>query len=479
MSTAQALTAGLLASPAPVRGSDARPAADGGAFRDTLDKAARSREPAASEAPADASDASPRGTDPEAATEAEGRGGEAASARGEPAAADFTLLLAALNGQAGAAEASAEAGALDRDAAAALPANLMPGEAGEAALAMPGEVDGGETAADVGGSIEIEAGVQRLGEAATVKATVVGQETHLALEPVRAEALARLAGQDAASTEAAQAGVEQPPGGAAADVMEGIADRRAATQVPESRSQASGSGPARGWQDGGGFEPAVAGGGSGAQGGGAQQGNAQNGQGQGPGNSAVFAALAGVGARAAADVDAGEDFSSFMAPGEQIAAEVRAELTAGGLGEGSSDGMVKVLHLELKPANLGSVTVRIALKDNAVTLHLETQRRETLAAIEREKDALAAVLSSAGYTVDGISASPQSEASRSGTMFAPAASGGAGDMGQQTAGQGLADSSSGQREGQSASGNAGYRSRSDGNDDGTSGTRRVADGLYV
>jgi hypothetical protein len=301
--------------------------------------------------------------------------------------------------------------------------------------------------------------------------------------------MARLAGegedgaaQDVASlAKPAQPIAEMPAGGAAADALEGIVDRRGAAQVPDSRSQASGSSVGRAWQDGGGFEPAVVGGGSGPQGGGAQQGQAQSGQGQGQGNSAVFAALAGIGARATAAADAGEDFTGFTSPGDQIAAEVRAELTAGGLGESSSDGMVKVLHLELKPANLGSVTVRIALKDNAVTLHLETQRRETLAAIEREKDALAAVLSSAGYTVEGISAAPQSEGSRSGTTFAAgAASGGAGDMGQQAAGQSLGDSASGQREGQpSSSGNTAYRSPSDGNDDGTGGTRRAAGALYV
>src|SRR5690606_8241433 len=64
---------------------------------------------------------------------------------------------------------------------------------------------------------------------------------------------------------------------------------------------------------------------------------------------------------------------------DQIAAGVRAELRADGIGEPSSDGKVRVLKIELTPANLGTVTVRMELKDNVITLHIETQRSDTLA----------------------------------------------------------------------------------------------------
>lgn len=92
---------------------------------------------------------------------------------------------------------------------------------------------------------------------------------------------------------------------------------------------------------------------------------------------------------------------SDHSPAQQVATRVTTELGGAEAG-GSTDGAVKVLHIELQPENLGSVTVRISLKDDAVTLHLEAQRPETVRAIEREHEALSAALKQAGYSVDGI-----------------------------------------------------------------------------
>jgi chemotaxis protein MotD len=63
---------------------------------------------------------------------------------------------------------------------------------------------------------------------------------------------------------------------------------------------------------------------------------------------------------------------------------------------------VKVLHLQLQPAELGTVTIRIAVKDNALRVDLEVGRNETAHLIQRERDALSALLRSAGYSIDGL-----------------------------------------------------------------------------
>jgi hypothetical protein len=169
---------------------------------------------------------------------------------------------------------------------------------------------------------------------------------------------------------------------------------------------------------------------------------------------------------------------------EQIAAGVRAELKADGMGEASSDGVLKVLHIELKPANLGSVTVRIALKDNTVSVHLETQRRDTLAAIDRERDALMTALTTAGYSVDGITTAPQSDAARttgstSAFMDNGSSASQGGFQGPFSQGQGLGNSSGGQgRQGQAFTDNQPF-SGSDSKDNGGTGARRGTDALYV
>ncbi len=154
------------------------------------------------------------------------------------------------------------------------------------------------------------------------------------------------------------------------------------------------------------------------------------------------------------------------------------------MGTVSSDGVVKVLSIELKPANLGSVTVRIALKDNAITVHLETQQREALTAIDREKEALVGALAAAGYSVDGITTGQQSDAGR----LLQGLSTGLGDAGssasrggaQGQAGQGFSNSSGGEgRSNESGSGNSAYRPPSDDKDVNGGGVRRDAGGIYI
>ena len=63
---------------------------------------------------------------------------------------------------------------------------------------------------------------------------------------------------------------------------------------------------------------------------------------------------------------------------------------------------LKVLHIQLQPENLGVVTIRLAVKDNALRLDLEVGRGETANLIQRDRDALSALLRSAGYLIDGV-----------------------------------------------------------------------------
>jgi chemotaxis protein MotD len=172
-------------------------------------------------------------------------------------------------------------------------------------------------------------------------------------------------------------------------------------------------------------------------------------------------------------------------PVEQIFSELRSELDVEPVMQTSSDGAKKVLHLELKPASLGSVTVRIALKDNVVTLHLEAQRSDTLAAIERDREALAGALKSAGYSVDAITSSVQSDAGRlSGAVAAAADASATASQGNaqgsftQSAGEGAANSSGQGGSGQPTSEKNDERTRGRTGENGRV-SQGGSDGLYV
>jgi chemotaxis protein MotD len=175
----------------------------------------------------------------------------------------------------------------------------------------------------------------------------------------------------------------------------------------------------------------------------------------------------------------------YETPAEQIFSELRTELDAEPVMQTSSDGAKKVLHLELKPASLGSVTVRIALKDNVVTLHLEAQRSDTLAAIERDREALAGALKSAGYSVDAITSSVQTDAGRlNGVVAAAADVNPAASQGNpqgsfaQSAGDGAANSSGQGGSGRSMSENHGERHADRAGERGRV-SQGGSDGLYV
>ncbi len=63
---------------------------------------------------------------------------------------------------------------------------------------------------------------------------------------------------------------------------------------------------------------------------------------------------------------------------------------------------IRVLHIRLDPPQLGPLTIRMSLQNDALQLQLETSRPETAKLIHNDKDALSGLLRSAGYTVDGL-----------------------------------------------------------------------------
>ena len=106
-----------------------------------------------------------------------------------------------------------------------------------------------------------------------------------------------------------------------------------------------------------------------------------------------------------------EDPSSIaMPPAQQIADRIAAEATSApefaertGMAPPMQQGMkpaLKILQIQLQPADLGTVTVRMELKDTELTLHVEADRKETADLIRNDQDALTNLLRSAGYNVD-------------------------------------------------------------------------------
>jgi chemotaxis protein MotD len=492
VSAAQALSPGPVTPSSPPRTSSNAGAEGGDAsFRDALETVSRSHD-AAEKGPGLPSSDRVRGSRGNRdGADGDTQRDQTGSARAEAiTAADLSTLFAALGVKPGAD--GAASGALAASEGASQPS--LSTSADVDALLLAGAEDGGETIDAAKLLALLRSGTARPSdlpaESVTIKVTVAGQETHLALDAVSAEALAALSAARDSATPA-----EGRTGAALGAALSQSADdaarlaikRESASAGLEAKSEAgvaprgvtiseawSGRGEAGTFADQG-----IAG----------QDGRQPDSRGSSGGNSqqqgsgAFAAAMAGGNLRAAAGVgdvpgaDAGAEPVS-----DQIARHVRAELKADGLGDASSDGVVKVLNLELKPAIMGSVTVRIALKDNAITVHLEAQRTETLAVIERERDALTSALASAGYSVDGITAAPQGETGRSlGALTGLGSSGSPAPQGGPFAqGQGLANSSGGQGgSAQAGGGHPSYRHPSDDKDTAGRGIRNEQDGLYV
>lgn len=492
MTAAQALTPGL-SSP-----SSSRPSASGAggerggaSFRDTLDRASKgtpdaaagsrgrgrdttrsSSDPQTSGSAADTSasaqNVSPIGAPQAQATQPQHRGGEGAGESGAPAAQPSSLV-ARLQAMLGQGDTAAHAGH-EVEGGPLLPGMVEDdGEVFDAArLLAIMRSDGAQVANGAGGATVV---------------TVLGEERHLALARVSPELASALAMEqdpvvtprseaNAAShaaalssqADAAGEGLERTRGKAEGDEMGRIGSelgpgRRGALFAAEGRGQS--------------------GGGLGEQG---QEGRQQDGRntsnGGQPTGAAFASAMQGTGLATNAARGAPGMAASHDPVGDQIAARIRSELTAGGLGEKSSEGVVKVLNLELKPANLGAVTVRMQLKDNVISIHVEAQHAETRALIEREQAKLTSALSAAGYTVETITA-VQGDNARSNGLAAPGDTSSANLQEPGNQNQGSQDFSGDGRSGRSSAGGDHQRSGSGGNDDSVGAAHKGVDGVYV
>ena len=105
-----------------------------------------------------------------------------------------------------------------------------------------------------------------------------------------------------------------------------------------------------------------------------------------------------------------EQSSIAMPPAQQIADRIAAEATSApkfaertDMAPPMQQGMkpaLKILQIQLQPADLGTVTVRMELKDTELTLHVEADRKETADLIRNDQDTLTNLLRSAGYNID-------------------------------------------------------------------------------
>ncbi len=145
-------------------------------------------------------------------------------------------------------------------------------------------------------------------------------------------------------------------------------------------------------------------------------------------------------------------------PAQQIADRIAAEASfldsasqvAFEPAQSGSSSPVKVLQIQLQPADLGTVTVRLELKQSELEVHVEASRAETADMLRSDKDALSNLLRSAGYNVDAGSIRVV-EGDRSG------ATGQGGQQGAQGNQQSAAQSDSGgaQRDADARQGGAG------------------------
>jgi len=64
--------------------------------------------------------------------------------------------------------------------------------------------------------------------------------------------------------------------------------------------------------------------------------------------------------------------------------------------------VLRVLKIQLQPAELGTVTIRMALESGRLELQLDAQKATTAELIRRDQGVLASLLRSAGYDVEGL-----------------------------------------------------------------------------
>jgi chemotaxis protein MotD len=146
--------------------------------------------------------------------------------------------------------------------------------------------------------------------------------------------------------------------------------------------------------------------------------------------------------------------------------------------------LVRTLDIRLEPPDLGSVTVKLRLSGEHLTLRISADSAATARSLEQDRDTLASMLRSNGYSpeISAVRHEPAAAASiltASGTDSAPSGQSGAHQAGSQGAGDGGARSQSGQpgSQQQSQPGFAGFEP-TDGHDADVQDTA-ARSGLYL
>lgn len=141
--------------------------------------------------------------------------------------------------------------------------------------------------------------------------------------------------------------------------------------------------------------------------------------------------------------------------------------------------VLKVLHIQLQPADMGTVTVRMELKDAELTLQVEADRAGTADLIRNDQDTLSGLLRASGYNVD-VGSVRVVEADRSGSSQQSL------QNGTQSGFQSSPQSHSGasERQGQNQQGGAGTSSadttpKLSRNDSNETNANRAGRGLYL
>jgi chemotaxis protein MotD len=137
----------------------------------------------------------------------------------------------------------------------------------------------------------------------------------------------------------------------------------------------------------------------------------------------------------------------------------------------------QVLTEKLHPAELGVVTVRIALKNDVLELQIETDRRDTARLVHADRETLSSLLRSAGYSVETMTVRAVDPSSAPASVGSQHASPDGAPQSQAGGSQPDAGPSGGRAHAEQDRNLHG--SRRDSNDEQDGARHRAGDGLYV
>lgn len=68
-------------------------------------------------------------------------------------------------------------------------------------------------------------------------------------------------------------------------------------------------------------------------------------------------------------------------------------------------GPLRVLHIQLQPAELGRIELRLRATNDGLEIHVETSRRETHALLQQDRELIASILRKIGHPVETVTIS--------------------------------------------------------------------------